>query len=555
MLSELYIKNFALIDELYLELGDGLNVITGETGAGKSIILGALAAAVGEKTDPQVIRKGTDKATVEAVFDLSDSPDTREKLSELGMDCEDGMLVLTREIHSSGRSTSRVNRHTVGANVIKDIAAHLIDFHGQRDHGAVLAKSAHMNIFDNYCGEEVLSLKSEVAALHGELAELEAKYEAIMKEGEQNARLLEMYRFEAEDIKKADLREDEEEELGLERNRLANAEKLYEYAAEIANRLSGEENSAREMLGAASAAAERLVAADPTAEEAANEVRSAEAACEEASVLIRNYLDTVDIDPGRLEEVEARLDTISRMKRKYEKSVAEIIAYGDELEEKIRILSGTEENGTGLLKTINDKTAELKGLCARLTELRKSNAEKFEKAIEGELRDLAMPSARFEVSIEPTEPKATGADDIEFMISPNAGEDLKPLIKTASGGEISRIMLAIKTIARCSIPTLVFDEIDSGIGGLTAGVFASKISDSVSKAQIICITHLAQVACHAGRHFSVTKFEDEGNTHVHVRVLETDEDKAAELTRMLGSKMSSTTAVEHAREMLKNANR
>ncbi|MCE5199309.1 MAG: DNA repair protein RecN [Armatimonadota bacterium] len=549
MLAELHIQNFALVDDLRLEFGSGFNVLTGETGAGKSIIVDAMGAALGERTGSEAVRTGTSKAVVEAVFDVSGSEDAARVACEYGFEPEDGLLILSREIAVGGRSQCRINGRPTTTSVLKDITAHLIDIHGQHEHQSLLSVPIHIDIYDAWCGGDVMALRDKAQGLYDELSGVIAERERLQTDERERARLLDLYNFQAEEINAAELQPGEEEELAQERNRLANAEKLYAAASDIHDVL-GADGGSIDGLNSAARAAEKMVVMDPSMEGFVENLNNALFAAQEALLQIRDYMDEVEANPGRLEQVEERIDLIRTLKRKYGNTIEEIINYGEGLADKIDSLTNSEERSKQLDGRVEDLTNRLSEVSGKLTQLRKSAAPKFEKAVETELGDLAMGKTKFEVSIEPIKPGPKGADTVEFLISANPGEPVKPLAKIASGGEMSRIMLALKSVTTsASVPTLVFDEIDAGIGGRTAQVLGDKIASLARQCQIMCVTHLPQVASKASRHFSVGKVVEGGRSFVRVSSL-TGEDRVAELARMLGADEATGAAAQHAREML-----
>ncbi|MCL5104189.1 MAG: DNA repair protein RecN [Armatimonadetes bacterium] len=549
MLIELHIQKFALIDDLRLEVGAGFNVLTGETGAGKSIIVDAMSAALGERTGSEVVRTGAEKSVVEAVFDVSDNPAAAKIAEEYGFEPDDGLLILSREIARGGRSQSRINGRAATASVLKDITSLMIDIHGQHEHQSLLQVPMHVDIFDAWCGPEVMTAREEAGEIYAELSRLIEERSRLQTDERERARLLDLYQFQAEEIKAANPVPEEEEELAQERNRLANAEKLYAAAAEVRSAL-GTDGGGIDALSTASASAEKMAHMDPSMEEFVENINSALFAAQEALAQVRDYQDQVEANPARLEQIEERIDLLRMLKRKYGDTVEDILKYGSELDGKIDDLAHAEERSHELDARIDALESRLDDSCEKLTKLRKDAAARFEKSVERELADLAMEKTRFEVSIEPAEPGPKGADKLEFLISPNPGEPVKPLAKIASGGEMSRIMLALKSVTTSAeVPTLVFDEIDTGIGGRTAQVLGEKLASISNKYQVMCVTHLPQVASKAARHFTVEKGVVEGRSVVRVTSLE-GEDRVAELARMLGGKETSVTAAQHAREML-----
>ena len=550
MLVELHIRDFALIDDLRFEVGAGFSVLTGETGAGKSIIVDALSTALGERTGPEVIRTGAEKCIVEAIFDTADSPAAAKAAADFGFENEDDTLILSREIARNGRSQARVNGRPATASVLREITSLLIDVHGQHEHQSLLLVSLHGEILDAWIGEKATDLRGQTEELYRQLQALRGERDRLQTDERERARLLDLYKFQLQEIEAARLDEDEEKSLASERNRLANAEKLYAAASEVRDTLTGAEGCAVDRLSEAARTAERIEALDPSMSALSESLSTALIGAQEAAASIRSYIDEVEANPARLEQVEDRLELIRVLKRKYGDTIADVLRYASELSGKLDELANADERSSELADSIADIATRLAGVCTRLTALRTEASKRFAKRVEAELADLAMEKTSFEVSISPCEPGPTGADSIEFLISPNLGEPVKPLARIASGGEMSRIMLALKTVmTRAEVPTLVFDEIDAGIGGLTAQVLGDKMASLAGKCQIMCVTHLPQIASKAGTHYSVSKLADGDRTRVQLRML-ASEDRVAELARMLGADETSDVAAQHAREML-----
>ena len=553
MLTDVHIRDFALVDDLRLEVGAGFSVLTGETGAGKSIIVDALSAALGERAGTEVVRTGAQRALVEAVFDVSDCPKASETAAELGFEPEDNLLILSREIARGGRSQCRINGRPATASLLRQITSRLIDIHGQHEHQSLLSVATHVDILDAWCGGEAPAVREQARGLHHELVGLQQERERLRMDERERARLVDLYGFQIKEINTASLQSGEEEELAQERNRLANAEKLYAAADEIRSALA-EDGGAIDALSAASIAAERIAGMDQSAAEVVDRLNSALVNAQEALAFIRGYRDEVEANPERLEQIEERLDLIRTLKRKYGDTIEDVLEYARGLAEKLDGISGAEERLAELDGRIVELEGELESACAKLSAIRRSAAAGFENAVVKELAELAMKRTTFQVGIQPSRPGPTGADAVEFLISPNPGEPVKPLAKIASGGEMSRIMLALKTVtAKAEIPTLVFDEIDAGIGGLTAQVLGEKLASLGSKCQVMCVTHLPQVASKAAHHVAVRKTVEDGRSCVRVNILE-GEDRIAELARMLGTEEVTGAAATHAREMLSVAN-
>lgn len=549
MLVELHIQNFALVEDLRVEVGAGFSVLTGETGAGKSIIVDALSTALGERTGPEVIRTGAEKCVVEAVFDVSRCPSATRTAADYGFTAEDNTLIVSREIAPSGRSQARINGRPATASVLREITSLLVDVHGQHEHQSLLVVPLHLAILDCWIGSQAAPLRERVQTIYGQLSSLRNERDRLQTDERERARLLDLYRFQSDEIEAAKLAEDEEEALATEKNRLSNAERLAEGASEVYQLLAAE-GAVADGLGQAASAAEKLERLDPSASGLVELLNAAFVSAQEASTFARGYLDEIEANPARLEQVEERLELIRVMKKKYGDSVGEVLNYCAELSAKIDALAHADERSAELSGQIEELERSLTTACLELTELRKREARKFEKQVEMELAQLAMEKTVFEVAIEPAEPGPTGADAVEFLISPNPGEPVKPLARIASGGEMSRIMLALKTaMAGSEVPTLVFDEIDTGIGGRTAVVLGDKLASLAGRCQVVCVTHLPQIAGKADAHYSVSKALEEGRTAVRVQRLE-GEARVAELARMLGADGTSDAATQHAREML-----
>ncbi len=556
MLVELHVTNFALIDHLDLTFSAGLNILTGETGAGKSIIIDALGLALGGRAGADLVRTGAAKATVEAVFDLTYAPDeVRRRLAEAGLDGEEeDTLLVTRELaRAGGKSQCRVNGRLMPVAVLKEIAEGLVDVHGQHEHQSLLAADRHVDILDNWGGKDALALRQSVAALFGETNALKREREQLRTDARERARMLDLYRFQQEELVGAQLQPGEEEELVADRSRLANSEKLSAAAADAYATLSGAERGAGALdaLNAALAAVEHVAALDENLAPLTETLQSAVSYAEDAARELRVYQESVEFNPERLEEIETRLDLIRTLKRKYGETLEEIIAYGEELAGNLDALENSEAREEELTAAIAKSEDKLNAVAARLTKARRQASEKFAAGIARELADLGMAATQFEVSIEAQPVTSKGADRVEFLLSPNPGEPLRPLAKIASGGEMSRIMLAMKSVlARTgAIPTMIFDEIDVGVGGRTAQTIGDKLEALAQGAQIMCITHLPQIASRAGAHFFIEKQVHEGRTTVSVAPLDS-EGRIEEIARMLGGSRRSEAVVQHAREML-----
>ncbi|MDH7569598.1 MAG: DNA repair protein RecN [Armatimonadota bacterium] len=550
MLSELTIQDLAIIDRLHLRFSPGFNVLTGETGAGKSIIIDAINAILGGRVGTELVRTGAPRAVVEAAFDISASPAVTAAAQEAGCVPEDGLFILSREISASGKSQCRINGKLASVSMLRDLGRHLVDVHGQHEHQSLLVVNRHVDLLDAWAGPEVLALRSEVAELAHRVNEAERQALRLEADERDRARRIDLLQFQIQEIDAARLQPGEEEELEADRARLANAEKLHLHAQAAYECLKGDGN-ALDRLAECVAHLEQLAAIDRDLLPLLEAVRSAYYQLDDAGSQLRAYGDSIEFNPQRLEQVQERLQSIALLRRKYGDSIPEILAYRAQSANELEELTHYEERRAQVLaeqKTLREKAEHLAG---RLSEARRSAARRFEQAVEDELASVAMRQTRFSVAITPQPLGTTGADRVEFLISPNPGEPLKPLARIASGGEMSRIMLALKAILASvdQVPTLIFDEIDAGVGGRAAGALGEKLASLGREKQVICVTHLAPIASRANAHFSVHKEVQGERTVVRMRRLSTEE-RVDELVRMLGGGTDWESARRHAQEML-----
>ena len=554
MIHQLYIRNFAVIDELSLELGSGLNILTGETGAGKSIIVDAIGFALGERADSEAVRSGSEKAVVEIVLEVTGSQAVIKVLEDAGISSEDGCIVVSREVQKTGKTQCRINGRPSPVALLKEVTDYLVDTHGQHEHQFLLKPERHMDVLDSWCGEEVLSLKLDVSERYSELQKLRKELHGLESDERERARMTDLYQFQAKEIADAKLAPGEEEELLADRIRLANAEKLHASASMAFEKLGDRthDGSTLDTLGETVMALESIADLDPQIPPMLEPLKAALYQVEDVARGLRAYRDSVEFSPERLQVIEERLDLIRTLKRKYGDTIEEIIKFGSELDGKLESLMHSEERIAELAVDIGKVESEAMSAAEKLSELRQKGAAVFAEAVEKELEGLSMPDAVFQAAHEQVELEASGIDRMEFLISANPGEPPRPLAKIASGGEMSRVMLAIKSVMAAvdAMPTLVFDEIDVGVGGRTAEVIGRKLDILAGKSQVLCITHLPQIACRSGEHFYIEKQILDGRTVVRVRRL-VDEERVTELARMLGGAKPSDTAVQHAREMLR----
>lgn len=569
MLLAVNIRDLALIDEVQLEFGPGLNVLTGETGAGKSIIIDALGLVLGARASAELVRTGAEVAVVEALFDVGDRPAVTRALTELGVDPGESLLVC-REVQRSGRSLARVNGRLVSAGMLRELAALLVDVHGQHEHQSLLSGRAQLEALDACGGSELAQARDEFTTALGEHRRLRAALDEVAGDARQRARRLDLLRYELDELQRAALRPDEDIELARQQRLLANAERLSAAAARAYDLLYGgsSERPAGELLGAAAgelAAAARL---DPVLDELVKALEELGFQLEAVVDRLRRYRNGLDYEPAAVEAVESRLDLLSRLRRKYGDTVAEMLAYAQQAAAEIQRLEGAEALAERLEGELAVAGAKLTAAAAELSRRRRLAATELDRRLERELRELGMPDARFVIELGRDEDpqglevegvrvsvRATGIDRVQFLIAPNPGEPPRGLARIASGGELARVMLGLRSVLAQldDIPTLIFDEIDAGIGGLTARKVAEKLARVARSRQVLCVTHLAHIAAFAHRHLVVVKEAPAGRAITSVRPL-ADGERPREIARMLGVEYSGTGA-RHASELLAEAQR
>jgi len=550
MLLELRIQNFAVIEQLSIHLESGLNALTGETGAGKSIIVGALSLLLGERASVDVIRAGAGKAVVEGVFDVARRKDILGALAEQGIEANEGLLILRREIAAEGRSRAWVNGAASTATLLGSLGKLLVDLHGQHEHQTLLARDEQRAILDDYAGSSdlaarVRSAHAQTRRLEAELADLERR----RREAEQRADYL---RFQANEIESAKPRAGEEEEIGQESVRLEHAEELATLAQQLHQALYAAEKSITARLADVRRTLDHLIRIDASQEPARETLANAYYALEELGQRMGDYADGIEYDPARLEALRARQDLLFRLRTKYGPTLEDVIATGQKARAELSLVDDAEVARQDLQKALQDANSELTGAAADLTRQRRKAAARLQKDVAALLPELGMPGGRFEVLLEQApEITAGGAENVEFRIAVNTGFEARSLARVASGGELSRVMLALKAVLAAvdRVPTLIFDEIDVGIGGRVALQVADKLRDVARNHQVFVITHLPQLASRAAHHLLVEKVEREGTTLTRVSELQGSE-RIKELARMLGGDPESEVSLEHAREML-----
>lgn len=555
MLQELRIKNFAIIDELNLSFSKGLNILTGETGAGKSIILNAVHLLLGDKATEELVRSSEEEASVEALFDISGNREVKgrveEKVPELHSVEEDSLLI-RRVISRSGRGKTLIDGNLATLGMLSEIGEKLLSIYGQHEHQSLQRVDTHIDILDELGG--LFELRGEFQEQFEKFFSLSQEVKKIQEEKEKRAKERELMSFQLNEIETSGIQTGEEEALKEERRILTHAKKLVEFSNVSEEILYAEEGSALERIQSTLKQGREMVAIDPSLSEPLKTLENASIQLEEAALALRDYSRRIEVSPMRLEEVENRLEEVDRLERKYGPTVEDVLLFKKKVEETLKSFTSNEERLFQLEGILDSFQGEVIALARRLSWERNKVASELKKSVEKELGSLGMKKSTFEVLIEdiPISPK--GMDQVEFLISPNVGEEVKPLAKIASGGELSRIMLAMKKILAKvgGRQVLIFDEVDSGIGGAIAEVVGRKLKELSRHHQVVCVTHLPQIACFADTHHSVRKEVRGGRTVTLVDRLE-KEAIVDEIARMLGGVKVTEKTRAHAKEMIENA--
>ena len=550
MLIELRIKDYAVIHDLTLELGSGLSALSGETGAGKSIIVGALSLLLGERAASDTVRTGAERAMVEAVFDVATYPKLGVQLDDLGIEAEDGLLILRREVAAVGRNRAWINESPTTARTVGELGRSLVDLHGQHEHQTLLRKDTQRHILDAF--GEAEEDASAVKEAYEELGGLEAKLRELQDHRRELASRVDFLRFQMRELEEADVQSGEEEALTEESGRLENSEELLGETTRIHDELYSAEGALTEKVSGLAQTLARLKGWDPALEGPHEELQGAYHALAEVGRDLSDYVGGLRHDPGRLEEVRSRLDLIHSLKRKYGPTAEDVIASRDRVRAKLDEVEDGGWDEDTLAAEVDRTRSDLIAAAARLSEKRQAAATRLEEEVEALLPDLGLPSGTFKVQMDTLpEVKSRGAESIEFLVSVNAGFPPNSLARVASGGELSRVMLTLKAILAQvdQVPTLVFDEIDAGIGGQVASLVAAKLKDVARYHQVFVVTHLPQLASQACSHLLVEKDEREGLAATAVRGL-TGDARVREIARMLGGDPESETSQDHARELL-----
>ena len=553
MITNLRVKNVALIDEAEVNFGPGLNILTGETGAGKSILIDSITFLLGERPGKDFIRSGAGMALVEGLIILTD-PEARSAISDMGIELEGDEILLSRTFTTDRRSTCRVNGHSVTVGMLKEISAHLVDVHGQHQHQSLLNSGSHIILLDRFCGEELETLKKELSDLIVGYREISKELKNLTGAPGQREAQMEIWQFQKDEIEKANLKIGEEEELEQKRSRLNSVDKLSRNAEGALYLLHGgnfDTQSATDQIGKALQQVQELSRFDesklPLFE------RLADVSIQLADVVeeLSDYTKSLDADPQALERTEARLDVIYRLKKKYNGSVEDILNQLVGISDQLDKFADNEGEIARLKLKRRESMQAIAAKCNEMTAIRRKQAEMVQSRIVEILRDLGMKNVQFAISMEKQASFSTnGNDKLEFMISPNLGETLKSLSQIASGGEMSRVMLAMKTVMADvdRIGTLIFDEIDAGVSGRTAQQVAEKLNQIAKSHQILCITHLPQIAAMARSHFLISKGVKDGQTLTSVRELPYS-GAIKELARLIGGAEITEATIKAANEM------
>jgi DNA repair protein RecN (Recombination protein N) len=558
LLIELSIKNFAIIEKQTVSFDKGLTVLTGETGAGKSIIIDAIHLLVGGRGSFEFVRHGEEKAEIEGLFHIDEiEHPIVNKTSEFGIEIEDGMVVLRREISKNGKSVCRINGKLVTISTLREIGATIVDIHGQHEHQELMNESSHLPLLDQFGAEEInLALKEYQSVFH-QFEQTTKKLKSLNENEQQMAHRLDLIQFQLDEIQKAKLKPNEDETLFEEKKKLGNFERLYSLMQSSYNAINGEQRGL-DSVGLVMGHLEDAASLDSRYKEVYEAISTIFYSLEDMNRTVRNELDALEFDPNRLNEIEERWNEITQLKRKYGKTIEEIVEYAASIEAEIETLQNKEAHIGQLERELVELKMILETKAHTLSQLRKKWANQLTKLIHKELKELYMEKSVFEIRVnyKLEHFTNTGSDHIEFYISTNPGEPLKQLVKIASGGELSRIMLALKSIfsKHQGVTSIIFDEVDTGVSGRVAQAIAEKIYQVAVNSQVLCISHLPQVAAMADIHLFISKKMLNGRTKTSVKPLTKDE-KVGEIGRMISGKEITDLTKQHAEELLVLADR
>lgn len=557
MLTEISISNFAIIEQLKVSFDEGLTVLTGETGAGKSIIIDAVQLLVGGRGSQEFVRYGAKKAELQGLFTIEPSHPVLSTLLELGIETEEGMLILSRDIYSNGKTVCRVNGKMVTIAILREIGARLIDIHGQHENQELMHEARHIHLLDRFAGSSFQMALQSYRALYEQYRKLKTRLEKANENEQQIAHRIDLYSFQLQEIDQAQLTVGEEEELEQEKRSLQHFHRLFERLTSAYESISGDLH-ALDWVGTAMSDLEDATQIDSTLTDFTESVTSSFYALQETAFEIKNRIDTMEYHPERLDEIENRLALLLNLKRKYGKTIEDILQYRDKIEDELERLLHRDERYALEQEKLAHLKQDLEVEANDLSILREQTAKKLEQQIMLQLQQLHMERAQFSVHLEKRTNELfdiNGQDDVIFLISTNAGEPMKPLVKVASGGEMSRVMLALKTIfsKHQGITSLIFDEVDTGVSGRVAQAIAEKISMIALHSQVLCISHLPQVAAMADHHYVIRKEVKADRTRTIIQEMSENE-RPAELSRMLSGAEVTPLTMQHAEELLQLAN-
>lgn len=538
MISTLHIKNIGIIEDLTVDLNTGFNVLTGETGAGKTLIIDSLNLACGGRFSKEIVRRGENFCLVELNIYL---PQNENSI--------DGNIIISREIFLNGRNTCKINGRLVTVNELKEFMSKIIDIHGQNDNQTIMSKQEHINYLDNFIGKDLLNEKYEYQKLYNRYNEIKKELKENYGDEKEKQRKLELLKYQLNEIEQANLKENEEDELNNERKKIMNSEKIYTCLTEVDSNLS---ESVIDGINLSIRALEKIEDIDDEYKNKLTDLKNIYYDVQELTRDISDLNSDVSFDESKRNEIEERLDCIYDLKRKYGNSISEIIEYKEQIEKDIYTIENLEEHNNKLKKELEDLTIKMSEKCSVLNKMRSKYSKVLNEKINKELKDLEMKNASFHVDIKYDESgnfNQNGLDDIEFLIATNVGDEAKPLIKIASGGEISRIMLAIKTVLADTdeVPILIFDEIDTGISGKAAKSVGEKIKIISQKHQVLCITHQANIAAKGDSNYFISKKVENEKTYTNIKLL--NEAEVIEEIARISSGDITKNALEHAREM------
>lgn len=551
MLIELSVENIAIIDRAHITLGPGFTTITGETGAGKSLLVDSIDLALGGRADSGLVRSGASKAAVAMVVQVADNPEALAACTELGIEIEDGQLFIQREISAEGRSTCRIGGKLAPVGTLKQIGALLVDLHGQHDHQSLLDPATHLEYLDLWIGEEAARHRTAVAEKYSKAEDLRRRLQALRTNQRDREQRLDLLRFQWAEIESVKPQIGEFELLEAQISRLTHAEKLMEAAQSSLSALADQEGSAQESLSGSIKALEAAEQLDPSLSESLEQIKASLFALEDGLRTLRTYAEAIESNPQALNDAVDRLDLLRRLRKKYGDDEAAVLAFAEEVARQLSDFEDSEASEDEVAADLQTATGELSDAANKLTQLRTDKASKFSKLVADQLRDLAMEKALFETNIQPKEVDPSGADAIEFYFSANPGEPARPLARIASGGEISRVMLGVKVVlaGKAGVPTLIFDEVDTGLGGRAAAVVARKIEELAQHYQVIVISHLPQIAARGTTHYRIDKVT-EGERVVTTLELLGPESRVAEVARMIAGEHVTESARTHAQALL-----